>query len=336
LRTLFFPPVLTWSFLRQLPQQICSQFAKNGYKVYFCNNTLGDNSINEVEPNVLVFNNYNYALEYIRKNKITIDVFLNTWAKNHDWVEKINAKVNVYFSCDSFDDWKPYEKSMLTKSDIVLCTSEFIKKIRENDHNNVHLVRNAGDSSLVNSEYKTIEEINKVPGFKFGFVGALGRWVSTYLIKKVADKYPTFLIGRDFGKPCPSNVINLGVVNHDQLIHYYNSLDAFLLPFNTKSEITLAANPVKLYEYMMIGKPIVSTSWDETEQFNQYEKIVFTSKTDEEFMQNVDYVANMSKFDKDLLKEKCRIWMLSNRWEDRFQQIENIISDYCNKKGIKL
>jgi len=336
LRTLFFPPVLRFGHLKQLPENICQQFARNGYQVYFCNNTLGENTFEEVERNLFVFHNYEYALEYVKNKNIKIDVMLTTWAKHYDWVDKIKPKLTIYYSCDSFNEWKPYEKLMLDKSDMVLCTAEKLQQMRKEEHNNVHLVRNATDSSLFNKDYKVINEIANLPGFKFAFVGAIGSWTSTYLMRKVAKKYPVFLVGQEFGKKCPDNVINLGLKKHEELINYYHSFDAFLLPFNTKLEVVQCACPVKLYEYMTIGKPIISTSWAETELFNNYQKIVFTSNSDEEFMENVDYVANMNQEEKDILKEKSRMFMMTNRWEDRYKQIKNIINDYIEKNNIKL
>jgi hypothetical protein len=336
LKTVLIPPILEWSFLKQLPQQIACQFARNNYKVYFCNNTLGQNKIEQVEPNLYVYHNYNDCISDLQRKKIKVDILYNTWAKNEDWIDIVKPQITIYHSCDSFNEWKIYENKMLSKSDIVLCTSAFIKRLREKEHNNTYLVKNAADSSLFNEEYKIIEELDKLPKPIFGFLGATGNWVSTYLIRKVAEKYTTVFIGKEFGKPCPSNVINCGLKDHSELIHWYNNVDAFLLPFNTKSEITLAANPIKLFEYMSIGKPIIATSWEETEQFNQEEKLIFTSKTDEEFMQNVDYVANMAQEEKDLLKIKYKTLMLTNRWEDRFNQIEQAINDFAESKGIKL
>ena len=58
MKTVLIPPIVDWSFLRQLPQQIASQFARNGYKVYFCNFAKTDNKIEEVEPNLFVYHNH--------------------------------------------------------------------------------------------------------------------------------------------------------------------------------------------------------------------------------------------------------------------------------------
>lgn len=328
MKNVLIPPICNWSFLKQLPQQIATQFARNGYRVYFCNQTLLNRSMEEIEPNLFLCHNYQDLINDIKNKRLKIDILYNTWARNENWVDLVNPAITIYHSCDSFDEWKPYEKKMLDKSDIVLCTSAFIQRLREKEHDNVYLVRNAVDSSLLHNDYETVEEINKLPKPVFAFVGAIGVWVSTYLMKSVANKYTTVFVGAEFGKPCPSNVINLGVKSHSDLIHYYNSVDAFLLPFNTKSEITQAACPIKLYEYLSTGKPIISTSWEETEVFNTpEEKIIFTANDNDEFMKQVDYVANMTQQEKDILSAKSKLIVFNNTWEQRFSIIENAIQN---------
>lgn len=326
MKTVLIPPILDWNFLKQLPQHMAEQFSRNGYKVYYCNQYVKNNDIVKVNENLIVYNNYNMLMDEIVRKKIKIDILYNTWAKNHRWVDYVNPKITIYHSCDSFDEWKSYEKSMLDKSDIVLCTSEYIRNLRAKEHHNVHLVRNAVDQSLLNKKYRTIKEIDDVQGFKIGFIGAIGTWVSTYLLRKVAMKYPTFFVGLEFGKNCPVNLINLGAKPFDELVNYYNSFDAFLLPFNTKSEITQAACPIKLYEYMAIGKPIISTSWEETEIFNSNEKLIFTSKSDEEFLNNIDYVANLKSHELENIKTKYKEIASNNTWNERFKVVKNAIN----------
>jgi glycosyltransferase involved in cell wall biosynthesis len=320
-----------------------TQFAKNEWRVIYCNITQSNKPIEEVLPNLFVCHNFQSIINKIKNKQIEIDVKLATWARSVDYFDYIPSKVTIYYSCDSFDEWKPYEQKIIDKSDIVLCTSRFIYDLRKNQHKNVHLVRNAATSNFItNNEYTIPSDMvrlkqnnNKV----IGFIGAVGTWVSTYLLKKVAEKYTTVLVGKEFGKPCPSNVINLGLKKHEDLLNYYNAIDVFLLPFNTKSEITLAACPIKLYEYLSVGKPIVSTGWEETELFNYVGnngKVVLTSKSDDKFIENVDKALNMNENELTKLKNKSKIIASENTWEVRYKQIENIINKYCEEKGIRI
>ena len=75
MKTVFIPPICNWSFLRQLPQQMASQFAKHGYRVIYCNErpVQGGEIVNEVEPNLFVYRDASSALGYIKNNDVKIE-----------------------------------------------------------------------------------------------------------------------------------------------------------------------------------------------------------------------------------------------------------------------
>jgi len=328
MRTILYMPTIDWDFLKQRPQHILSQFAKNGWRVIYCNQTQLNRKPEEVEKNLFVHYNFHDVVEQIQKNKLKIDVAYATWAKSHVYYPIIKAKINIYDSVDSFPEWHPFEFEACKKADIVLTSSQYLFDLRKKMHNNVYLVRNACDSSFINVPFKKPNDLIGFNGPIVGFVGAIGSWVKTSLIKKVADKYTTVFIGREFGNVCPSNVKNLGVKSHSDLINYYQTLDVCLLPFNTKLEITQAADPIKLYEHMSCGKVTVSTDWPEV---RLYPNVVLPSQTDEEFLLNVDRAIELSK--KPEIKRQAIEFAKNNTWEQRYSKIENAIYEYSKRSG---
>ena len=58
----------------------------------------------------------------------------------------------------------------------------------------------------------------------------------------------------------------LGPRDYPVLKYYAKAADVLILPFLV-NEITRATNPVKLFEYMALQKPIVSTDLDECRRF---------------------------------------------------------------------
>ncbi|WP_440110364.1 glycosyltransferase family protein [Paenibacillus sp. QZ-Y1] len=328
-KTILYFPVLNWSFLKQRPQQILSQFARNGWTVYFCNNTQTGDSTEEVEPNLFVVHNFENLMKDIKHGKIKIDVAYATWAKSAEYFDRVNAKINIYDSIDEFPDWAPFEEYAVNSADIVLTSSQRLFDIRSVMHDNVHLVRNAAPSEYIDRESTRPVEYEDINGPIVAFVGALGSWTSTYLIKKVAEKYPTVFVGLEFGKQCPSNVINLGCKNHDELYDYYAHADVCLIPFNTKTNITQSASPVKMYEHLAAGTITVATKWHETDL---YPSAVLTADNDEEFLAKVDEAIVKSKVEG--FKEKAKLIASDNTWEVRFAQIEKAIEEYTLKSGV--
>jgi hypothetical protein len=330
LKTVLIPPILRWGMLKQLPQQIAQQFVKHGYQVIFLENpNNGFNKI-EVEPNLFVYGNANQFLTEFNEGRIRIDVLYNTWAKNYNWVNLVKPKVTIYHSCDSFDDWKIYENQMMEYADIILCTSQFLYDLRKSNHKNVHLVRNGCSDEFLDSEWSIPPEMKFIKPPIFNFTGACGAWVSTYLLKKIANDYATVFIGTKFGKEVPDNLFNFGVKEHDALINYYYSSDICLLPFTTNSEITQAACPIKLYEYLSCGKPVLTTEWAET-SLDTLEGVVFPAKTNEDFIELGHELAKMTEDDKAKIAIKAKAIARNNTWEKRFEQIQIEINKFYNK-----
>ena len=328
-KTILYFPVLNHDFLKQRPQQILSQFARNGWTVYFCNNTQVDKPLEEVEPNLFVVHNFETFMKDVKHGKYKIDVAYATWAKSAEHLSKVNAKINIYDSIDEFPDWEKYEEFAVNSADIILTSSQRLYEIRSKMHDNVHLVRNAAPSEYINKPSKKPKEYEDIDGPIVAFVGALGSWTSTYLIKKVAEKYPTVFVGLEFGKQCPSNVINLGCKKHDELYDYYAHADVCLIPFNTKTNITQSASPVKMYEHLAAGAITVATKWHETDL---YPSAVLTANSDEEFLARVDEAIAKSK-EKGFKDEAKRI-ASENTWEVRYEQIEKAIEEYVLKSGV--
>jgi len=330
LKTVFIPPIVNFDFLKQLPQQMAQQFARNGYKVIYCNNNInGRYGHKEVEPNLFVYGNANEAFEYVVEKRVKIDIFYTTWAKTSKQVDIVEPKLVIYQSCDSFSEWKPFEQEMIDKSHIVLCTSEYIYNMRKEQHNNVHIVRNGCNQDMINTEWKTPEDMKFIKNPIFLFCGAIGKWVDTTLIKAIGENYITVFIGREFGKECPQGIFNLGVKSHDDLINYYNASDIGLLPFRISGmfeEVTRAASPVKMWEYLACGLPILATSWEETE-LPELKGVVFTANTKEEYLEKADYLANLSPEERSKISEKAKQIASENTWEKRFEVIDKLIKE---------
>src|SRR6266436_8741108 len=64
------------------------------------------------------------------------------------------------------------------------------------------------------------------------------------------------------------NIRLLGQQPYETMPQYLYHFDACLIPFKT-IDTTAATDPVKVYEYLSAGKPVVSVALPELEQFHQ-------------------------------------------------------------------
>ena len=108
-----------------------------------------------------------------------------------------------------------------------------------------------------------------------GFVGALYEWIDWKLIAGVARGLPEYdfvFVGPHDGRSSTellagaANVAFLGSRPYDRVPAYMKAFDVCWVPFD-QSRVSKAANPVKIYEYLALGKPVVSTPVADTDSF---------------------------------------------------------------------
>lgn len=79
------------------------------------------------------------------------------------------------------------------------------------------------------------------------------------------------------------NVFILGQKPYQQIPHYGKCFDVAIMPWRQNRWIQ-ACNPVKLKEYLALGKPVVSTPFAELEKYNG---LVYEAKTPSEFAERI-------------------------------------------------
>jgi glycosyltransferase involved in cell wall biosynthesis len=136
------------------------------------------------------------------------------------------------------------------------------------------------------------EDIKEIPGPIIGFFGSINGHVTVDvpLIEQVADLLPEMslvLIGKphsDCSKLfARSNVYWLGQKDYSEIAHYGKCFDVAMMPWQQNDWIS-GCNPIKLKEYLALGKPIVSTSFSE---LLHYRDVVYEATSAVEFAQRV-------------------------------------------------
>ncbi len=119
------------------------------------------------------------------------------------------------------------------------------------------------------------EQIRQIPHPILGFYGSIDNHTSNItLIEKVADLLPDFsvvLIGSASvdvtGLGSRKNVYMLGQKAYEDIPYYGKCFDVCFMPWQ-QNEWIAACNPVKLKEYLALGKPVVSTYFNELDAYD--------------------------------------------------------------------
>jgi O-antigen biosynthesis protein len=165
------------------------------------------------------------------------------------------------------------EKEMLRSADLVTVTSSWLEDFARKHNPSVAVVRNAGE---YNHFEKQPEKVYRdAMGRKIiGYYGAIAEWFDLDLVRAIALGHPDcliLLVGNDTvdAQKTLSDLANVeftGEVPYATLPFFLHAFDVCLLPFKV-IPLTLATNPVKVYEYLAAGKPVVCVDLPEVGQF---------------------------------------------------------------------
>ncbi|MGI9035264.1 MAG: glycosyltransferase [Pyrinomonadaceae bacterium] len=193
---------------------------------------------------------------------------------------KLGETELIYYCVDEYTAFtgaskglKEIEENLFRKADLVIVSAEKLFESKAKFNANTFIIRHGVDFAhfrrALDDETKIPAEIKDLPRPIIGFHGLLADWVDYELIKKTAEhfKYGSIvLIGKITvdaerkikildGVP---NVHFLGRQPYAELPAYCKGFDVALNPFAI-NELTLAANPLKVREYLAAGLPVVST-----------------------------------------------------------------------------
>lgn len=190
--------------------------------------------------------------------------------------------------------------------------------------------------SRVQTEKDTLpcpEDMKDLPHPIYGFVGMLQECIDYALIEKLAKSRPNatiFLIGRTLPgvdltnlKQYP-NIVFHGLVPQPELPAYLAQMDVCLNVFRAGA-LSKDVSPLKFYEYLATGKPIVSTR--EPLQVEDFKDVVYIARNPEMFLPLCDAAA---KEKRPAWTEKRLAYGAQCSWTERVHQMEEVLY----KKGV--
>lgn len=313
--------------------------------------------VREVEPNIHVLNPLaipTYGSEAVRSFN---EKFLLRQVKNAMKALNFSAPVNmvfnpaagllagklgeselIYYCVDEYTAFtgvsaglKEIEESLFQKADLVIVSAEKLLETKKRFNENTFIIRHGVDfSHFRKSLYKETEipaEIRDLPKPIIGFHGLLADWVDYALIKKTAEYFKNgsvVLIGKIAvdaeqkikildGVP---NVHLFGRKPYAALPNYCKGFDVALNPFEI-SELTLAANPLKVREYLAAGLEVISTDIPEV-RILDYCRI---GKNHDDFIRQIEEsLAN--PIERSKISDSIR----NESWEARIEELREIMT----------
>jgi glycosyltransferase involved in cell wall biosynthesis len=197
----------------------------------------------------------------------------------------------VYHCVDEFSEFSgtdkaallELERQLMTKSDCVFVSSDRLLANKRQYNPNTFLVTHGVDvahfRAACDPNTAVPEDMTALTRPVIGFFGLIADWIDLELIRFLADSRPDWnfaLIGKHVTDlraiSGVKNIHILGPKPYAALPNYAKAFDAAILPF-VVNNLTLAANPLKLREYLAAGLPVVATALPEAEKLGSLVRI---------------------------------------------------------------
>ncbi len=298
--------IIEWDFLFQRPQQLLSRLAERGHRVFHVSahqrspdagprlyrarervfevllgGTLVDLFREEPTPDDLdaLARSFGALREAAGVSDAVLLVHHPFW-----WpvVERVRSETGwalVYDCMDHHSGFQtnlrpvePVERELVAGADLVLTSSRLLQRELDRPGRPVVLLPNGADADYFESVAPRLPLAGRRP--VVGYFGAIADWFDPDLVADLACGRPgwEFQLAGPVTLADPSrlsrlaNVRFLGLLPYGELVPWLDGVDVLLLPFR-RTRLTEATNPVKAYEILSAGRPLVSVPLPELSPF---------------------------------------------------------------------
>jgi len=300
-------------FLTNRADIICRQHVK---KIYIINST--DNSTT-----------YDFVAGELAKGNLILYEYLD---EIHDQISGLGIPVSTY---------ERHEAILKDERCMVIATADKLyRDVQAHRNRNFSLVTNGVEFAHFSRKFSEAEmpdEIRRIKqgsGKIIGYFGALASWFDYELVLEMTrarPEYEVVLIGFDFDGSsggyrleAESRIHLLGPVNYRDLPRYACWFDVATIPFRI-NEITESTSPIKLFEYMALGKPIVTTDMPECRKYSS----VLVAGSHEGFIEAVDRA--LERRDDPEYLALLQQEALANTWEAKAGTIADLVRENLDR-----
>lgn len=267
----YLPTWLQWEVMKQRPQYLLEAFAAAGHEVWFVDprldeaKTLGDRV---------------HLVSSVRPTPVSGVILYTHFAPTQTLIDRYRDAVVVYDLLDDLAIYEPNERGMpaertvrhhhrplMEEADVVIVSNPVLADRHRAERDDLILVENGVDLDRFTPEGPVAESLPG--GVVIGFHGAVAPWFDFELMAAVANLRANLrfvLVGpvdteveeeaRRLGKL--PNVELLPPQSSERIAEFVRGFAVGLLPF-VVDEMTEAVTPLKMYEYLASGVPVVST-----------------------------------------------------------------------------
>jgi glycosyltransferase involved in cell wall biosynthesis len=264
-----------------------------------------------------------------------------TWTfvpSSADVAGSLGERLVIYHCVDEFSKFTgadesailQMERGLMEKADMVIVSSSRLYETKSRYNPNTFLVTHGVDVAHFGDACRqTVPAPADCAGLKrpvIGFVGTVADWVDLEVVRHLAASRPewSFLLVGEVQTDTSalrelSNVHLLGRRTYQSLPAYCGTFDVAILPF-VVNELTVAANPLKLREYLAAGLPVVATPLPEVLKLDG---LVRMARTPGEFLNQIEALLREGRRGPD---PAVSALMERESWDRKVEELSEIIA----------
>ena len=270
----------------------------------------------------------NYFIWKIRK-KYNINEVDYWWVAYPYAVDALYSKSPVIYDCfDNHIGWKGFyskkvvskiEMDLIKKADVTFFSSTDLLETKKSNAKAYELIRNAADyKHFFIPPEKSLLKNNIVL-----YLGVISDWANFSLIEAIVDLDKSkeyWFVGpvrnNSLSKiESKSNVKIFGEQPYSTLGSFIEKAACCIIPFDHLNPLIKSTNPIKLYEYLAAGKPVVSTAMEEVVQYNDN---VYIANSPEDFVHMINLSITENSLEKIVSRQQLAF---ENTWDERVDSI---------------
>lgn len=289
---------------------------------------------------------FNRIKKILKQGNISDYIFINSFNFHFPGIGTLlQPKLRIYHCVDPLI--KAYdakhgvanEKKIIQSSDVVLCTSKQLCEEKKQLNPNCYFIPNAADvehsKKALLPECKVSDIITPFTKPVIGYFGAIERRIDYEMMRNVMqknqDKSFVFVGPADenfipsWFKQLP-NLHLVGSVAYKEMPSVIKGFDVAIIPFK-KDAVSATIFPLKLFEYLGAGKPVVATDFNTN--LSEFTGDVVQYCADDNAFSNA--IQNALNEPAERIQQRLKI-AEANTWEERFTTVNRIILEALKNK----
>lgn len=238
-------------------------------------------------------------------------------------------------------DMKAIEDRFLSKTDVIFTLSRNVYETRKARNKNCYLVPNGVDFDFFRKvdsrEIRVHPDLENIQKPIVGYLGHTRTWLDFELIEYLVDRMPdvSFVFVGPVEKNVKKNVAFLkmkpnvyfiGRKDHGEIPSVLKAFDVCTIPFKY-NQFNLATNPLKFWEYLATGRPILTLRIPD---FEPYKDMLYMYRDKDEALEGLRAALNESGF---ALKQRRMKIAAENSLSLRSKQYYDILMRHLDEKN---